>query len=143
MQSLSSKLKILRRSLKSKFKPLQLMDFEHIKLIARHMPRTEEALRKLIPESFVAAYGNAILETTMAHERDQDKFEDCVTEIDAFLRGGLPGMAVLERVYKNIIKHFGMEDDTEDVLDACKLYVHTGQQCLRRKFVAVAEEGWA
>jgi hypothetical protein len=116
------------------------MGFEHIKLIARHMPRTEEALRKLIPESFVTAYGGAILETTTAHERDQDKFEDCVAEINAFLRGGLPGMAALERVYKTIVKHFGMEDDMEDVLDACKLYVHAEQGCLRCRCVVATEE---
>jgi hypothetical protein len=140
MQSLSSKLKILRRGLKSKFRPLQLMGFEHIQLIARHMPRTEEALRKLIPESFVTAYGEAILETTIAHERDQDKFEDCIAEIDAFLRGGLPGMVALGRVYKNIIKHFGVEDDTEDVLDACRLYVHAEQGCLKCRRVVATEE---
>ena len=71
---------------------------------------------------------------------DQDKFEDCVAEIGAFLRGGLPGMAVLEKVYKNIIKHFGMARYTDKVLGACNLYVHSEQNRLKRKRSVKADE---
>jgi len=117
-----------------------LLDFDHIKIIARHMPRTEEELIKLIPESFVSAYGDKILNITLHHERDQDKFEDCIKEIGAFLRGGLPGMALLERVYTQILKGFGMEHEMEEVLDACRIYIHAEQNRLKRKRPVVAEE---
>ena len=133
--SLSSKLRDLRRrGLKTKNnKPGTLFDSDHIKTIARHMPRTEGELRKLIPESVMLAYGECIIEVTKAHNRDQGVFEDCVGEINAFTRGGLPGMAVLDRVYKNILKQYGMVDDMEEVFDACKIYLHTDQNRLKRK----------
>ena len=138
--SLSSKLRCLRRTLRSKVKPLMLMDFDNIKVIARHMPKTTEHLSSLIPASFVTAYGEKILEVTMQHERDQEKFEDCVQEINAFLRGGLPGMNRLDRVYMQILKHFDMENEIEEVLDACKIYVHPEQNRLKRKRFVEAEE---
>jgi hypothetical protein len=138
--SLSSKLRDLRRSLKSKVKPFMLFDFDHLKLLARHMPRTGDEMCKLIPESFVAAYGDKILFVTINHERDQSQFEECVQEINAFLRGGLPGMAVLERVYTQILKHFEMETDMEEVMDACKIYVHAEQNRLKRKRPLLSDE---
>ena len=126
--------------MKPKVKPHELLDFDSIKLITRHLPRTEEALRMLIPISFVTAYGERILEVTINHERDQDRFEDCVKEMDAFVRGGVPGMAVLDRVYKSILKQFGMEDEMEEVLDACKIYVHAERNCLKRRRAAEDDE---
>ena len=132
-QSLSSKLRDLRRSMKSKVASYMLFDFESIKLIARQMPQTKEELNGLIPESMVSLYGDKILEVTMAHGRDTEKFDDCVSEINAFIRGGLPGMCVLERVYPQILKHFGMQDEMEEVLDACKIYIHPEKHILCRR----------
>ena len=131
-QSLSSKLRDLRRSMKSKVASYMLLDFESIKLIARQMPQTKEELNGLIPESMVSLYGDKILEVTTAHGRDMEQFDDCVREINAFIRGGLPGMYVLKRVYPQILKHFGMQDEMEEVLDACKLYVHPEKHILCR-----------
>jgi hypothetical protein len=130
-QSLSSKLRTLRRSLKSKLKPTTVIDSDHIKLIARHMPMTATELCNLIPASIVASCGDEILKVTVSHARDQDAFEDCVKEIGAFVRGGLPGMDRLNKVYTQIIKHFHMETDVEEIIDACQLYMH--QNRLRRK----------
>jgi hypothetical protein len=134
-QSLSSKLRDLRRSLNKKNRPKagSLFDLDALKLIARYMPRTEDDLRKLIPDNVMSVCGEQILEVTKVHGRDQDMFEDCVKEIDAFLRGGLPGITVLDRVYKNILKQYEMVIDMEEVFDACKIYLHSEQNRLRRK----------
>jgi len=131
--SLTSKLIVLRRSLKRDVKPFMLLDFDHITSIATRMPKTTETLEALIPESFVAAYGDKIIEVVTTHERDEDRFDDCVKEIDAFVRGDQPGMMRLNQVYTQIIKHFEMETDMEDVFGACKIYHHTGRNCLIRK----------
>ena len=129
-QSLSSKLRALRRTLKSKLKTVLIIDVDHIKLIARHMPRTTAELVVLIPSSFVSAYGDKILELTLDHGRDQDAFDECVIEIGSFVRGGLPGMDRLNKVYTQILKHYSMEDESEEILDACYLYVHPHQKRL-------------
>lgn len=123
-QSLSSKLKALRRVVKPKFKPVLLINADHIKLIARHMPTTTRDLSDLIPSSILTAYGSDILKVTADHERDQGAFDECVMEIGSFVRGGLPGMDRLNKVYKNIIKHFGVVGDMDDVLEACHLYFY-------------------
>ena len=138
--SLLSKLRVMRRSLKSEVKPYMLIDFDHLKLVARHMPTTNDELVKLIPESFVSAYGEKILAVTTQHSRDKERFEDCVEEIKAFARGGLPGMARLELVYTQILKEFDMQDETEEILYACKLYIHPEQKCLKRKRPEISEE---
>ena len=129
--SLSSKLKDLRKKLKGTVKPYMLFDFDSIKLIARYMPETKYDLLKLIPFSFVELYGDMILEVTVAHERDKDKFEDCVLEIDAFVRGGLPGMEVLNRVYPQILKHFNTGDERDDVFYACNVSLCADQKTLK------------
>ena len=97
------------------------------------MPMTNDDLSSLIPENVMSVCGERILEVTKGHGRDQDKFEDCVKEINAFLRGGLPGMVVLKRVYKNILKWFEMENDMEEVFDTCKIYIHSDTNQLKRK----------
>ena len=79
----------------------------------------------------MASCGDEILKVNAVHTRDQDAFEDCVKEIGAFVRGGLPGMDRLNKVYTQIIKHFHMETDVEEILDACHLYMY--QNRLRRK----------
>jgi hypothetical protein len=117
-----------------------LFDDEHLKLIAHCMPRTTEELGRLIPTGFVSAYGDQILEIVAGHARDQSAYEDCVCEIRAFVRGGRPGMEVLNRVYPQILKHHQMEDDAEEVMEACKLYYHQTQNRLKRKRVMEEDE---
>ena len=130
--SLSAKLRALRRALRPKFSGAMVFDFDQLKLIARHMPRTDGALRRLLPAQMVDAYGNLILDVTAEHARDPECFEECVKEIDAFVRGGLPGMDRLNRVFPQLLKHFQLEDDAEDVLEACKLFADQ-QAHLKRK----------
>lgn len=133
-KSLSSKLRCLRRDLVANRQGKDMcFDLDQLKHIARYMPKTNDDLCSLIPENVVSACGERILEVTKGHGRDQDKFEDCVKEINAFLRGGLPGMAVLGRVYRNILKWFEMENDMEEVFDTCKIYIHSDTNQLKRK----------
>ena len=138
--SLSSKLKDLRKTLKPTVKPLMLLTFEHIHLIARHMPISKDSLLKLIPESFVGLYGDKILEVTVAHERDCGAFDDCVQEIDAFVRGGLPSMEVLNRVYPQILLHFNMGGEMDEVFEACKITLSADQKKLKRKYAAISDD---
>jgi hypothetical protein len=88
----------------------------------------------------VDAYGERILEITAAHERDQADFEECVLEIKAFSRGGLPGMERLDAVYTQILKHFNMEGESEEIFDACSLYFDADRNRLKRKRTASAVE---
>jgi hypothetical protein len=134
--SLSLKLRDLRRALRSKAaKTAPLFDEDHLKQIAHHMPKTKEELGRLIPLWCLGAYGDRILEVTANHPRDQAAYEDCILEIGAFVRGGMPGMEVLNRVYPQILKHFEMEDEAEEVFEACKIYLNQTQNCLKRKRV--------
>ena len=82
--SLSAKLRDLRRELRPKFNGGMLYDHDQLKLIARHMPMNDAALRALIPDKMVDAYGKQILGVTTEHTRDQECFEECVKEIGAF-----------------------------------------------------------
>ena len=134
--SLSSKLRVLRRTLRSKFKPTMVFDLDHLKLIARHMPKTSAELSTHIPSHMVTAYGDKILEVTIAHGRDQSRFEECVLEIRAFARGGLPGMDRLDKIYTQVLKHFEMEDETEEIFDACNLFYDINRNRLSRKRTA-------
>jgi len=119
---LSSKVRTFRRSLARK----QQLVFgeDQIKLISRHMPRDFETLRTkcgLTPRQ-IESYGNRLLAITGAHERDQEKFEDCYKEIKAFASGGLYAMERLNKVGARILEHFGMEDEKYDVLSAAGVY---------------------
>ena len=138
--SLSAKLRDLRRELRPKFNGGMLYDHDQLKLIARHMPMNDAALRALIPDKMVDAYGKQILGVTTEHTRDQECFEECVKEIGAFTRGGLPGMDRLRRVYTQILKHFKLEDDTDDVLEACKLYMNPENRLSLRRMRADDDE---
>ena len=138
--SLSAKLRDLRRALRPKFNGVMLFDVDQLKLIARHMPRTDEALRALIPDRLVDAYGKQILGVTTDHTRDPVCFEECIKEIGAFTRGGLPGMDRLNRTYTQILKHFKLEDDMDDVLEACKLYMNPENRLSLRRMRADDDE---
>jgi hypothetical protein len=142
MTSLSSKLRELRKILK-KNKSNPVFDNEQLIAVARHMPRDDASLARYLSQQQVEAYGDDVLQVTQAHtRRDQAKFEDCILEMGAFVRGGIPGMARLDSVYPNIIRHFGVMSELEEVLEALKLYVHTGEDktTIKRKSVKDEEE---
>ena len=144
MTSLSSKLRGLRKALR-KNKSNPALEDEQLIAVARHMPRDADSLARYLSVEQVGAFGDDVLQVTQAHtSRDQAKFEDCILEMGAFERGGLPGMARLDSVYPRILKHFGVMNDMEEVLEALKLYVcynvHTGQNKIKRKWVKDEED---
>ena len=71
--------------MRSKFKPVLVIDADHIKLIARFMPTKVEELGNIIPQSIVDSCGDEILKVTRNHERDQESFEECVLEIGSLI----------------------------------------------------------
>ena len=115
---------------------------EQMDLVTRHLPMDTEDLRTKcgMIETQIKAYGAQILGITKAHGRDQEKFEECVAEIKAFVRGGMAGMQILNRVYTNIIKHYEMEPEMHDVLKAAGAYLDTDSGKIKRKMVKQADE---
>jgi hypothetical protein len=49
-------------------------------------------------------------------------------------------MECLNRVYPNIIKHFRMANDIDEVFDAAGIRMNAHQQKLKRKFTKGAED---
>ena len=127
-QSLSSKLK----EMLSVENDMQIT-LDEINLIALTMPTTESELAKLIPETVISSHGGKILDATNNHARKLARFGDCRDEFNTFIRGGVPGMARLNLVYKNILKEFDMEQESKDILHVCKLYIHNETNCLKRR----------
>ena len=135
--SLSSKLRVFRKTLrKSIEKKSAVFDDDQLRSVARHMPREKDELSKHLSQDQMKIFGDDMLKVTLAHtSRDQAKFEECILEIGAFERGGLPGMERLDRVYISILRHYGVEVDMEEVFEALKIYVHPTQNKIKRKRV--------
>jgi hypothetical protein len=122
--SLSSKLRDFRKTLKKK-KNAVSFDDDQMRAISRHMPRDESSLKPFLSKEQMFSIGPNILEITQAHtSRDQDKFDECILEMSAFKRGGMPGMECLNKVYPQILRHFHIGDDVDEVLDALDLFVN-------------------
>jgi len=141
MVPLSKKLHRFRYTLVNKQK--MIFSADQVELVARYMPTDADALRTKcgLIDTQIKAYGEQLLGITRAHERDQEKFEDCVAEINAFVRGGMAAMQILNKVYKRIIAHFGMDAEMYDVLKAAGVYVDadTGK-LIRRKVCRKLDE---
>ena len=138
--SLSSKLREFRKELR-KGKKKAVYDDDQMRLLARNMPRDTDSLKEYLNAEQIKSFGNELLEITQAHTtRDQAKFEECILEMGAFVRGGLPGMELLNRVYPQIIKHFGVTVDMEEVFEALKIYVNLNQNKIKRKWVKEEED---
>ena len=113
-----------------------MFDDDQLRSIARYMPREMDDLSKHLSQEQIKLFGDDMLRITLAHtSRDQAKFEECILEIGAFERGGLPGMERLDRVYNMILRHYCVEVDMEEVFEALKLYVHPTQNKIKRKRV--------
>jgi hypothetical protein len=113
----------LRNEAVSINKTPHLAEADFVKL-AIHMPTTDSAVKSVLADSDKhKAHCKWILRITTAHERDQDKFNDCVGEMRAFVRGGRAAMEILCKVFRNIVMHYGMQNEMDLVLDACGLYV--------------------
>ena len=91
---------------------------EQIKRITRTLPTQMDGLVDILTESQRASIGEDVLRITCAHERDQERFEECVLELRAFSTGGLYAMQLLNNVYPNILAHYGMQGEKWEVLTA-------------------------
>ena len=139
--SLSSKLRDFRKTLKKKNKDAQAFDDDQLRAVARHMPMDAESLGKFLSKEQMDAFGEGVLDVTQAYtRRDQDMFEECILEMGAFVRGGLPGMECLNRVYTQILKHYRVADNVEEVFEALELYVNHKTDKIMRKRVKIEEE---
>ncbi len=62
----------------------------------------------------------------------EEQFEGCAQEMKAFVRGGLPGMQVLNKVYRQILKHYDATDDEPRALFFAGLYFDQEEQLLKK-----------
>ena len=133
MESLYTKLR-RQHTLKCKSGVKSLLEEAEITSIARYMPVTPEELEKILQSADKRlAHAEWILEATRAHWRDQNQFNDCVSEIMAFVNGGTSAINILKNVFRRIITHYEMDGDTSSVLDACGLYWQPFEGALKRK----------
>lgn len=143
MTSLSSKLREFRKGLRKggKSKAGVVYDDDQLRSIARHMPRDVDSLRQYLSPDQMNAYGDDVLNIMQTHSsRDQEKFEECILEIGAFVRGGLPGMECLNKVYLQILQHYDLKDDMEEVFEELKLYVNLKRNRIMCKWAKDEEE---
>ncbi len=140
MTSLSSKLRDFRKGLRKEGNAKVAYDDDQLRSIARHMPKDAASLGRFLSSTQMDAYGDDMLCIMQAHSRDQAKFEDCILEIGAFARGGLPGMECLNKVYLQILKHYGVKEDMEEVFEELKLYVNLKRNRVMCKLVKDEEE---
>jgi hypothetical protein len=138
--SLSSKLRDLRKKLRKSKLEFSFQD-EELSSIGRRMPRDVDSLRKILSPEQVDAFGDDILTITQLHSRDQAKFDDCILEMGAFVRGGMPGMEFLDKVYLRILQHYEVGDDTDVVFEALGIFVNPKQNKIMRKWVEEGEDG--
>ena len=131
--SLSSKLRDFRRNSKD----ARTFDDDQLRAIARHMPRDAELLGKFLSQEQVDAFGEGVLDVTRAYtRRDQAVFEECILEVGTFVRGGLPGIETLNRVYTQIVKHYVVADNVEELFEALGLYInHKTDKIMHKKIV--------
>jgi hypothetical protein len=91
---------------------------DQIKRITRALPTQADGLAGILTESQLLTTSEDVLRITRAHERDQERFDECVLELRAFSSGGLYAMELLNNVYPNILTHYGMQGEKWEVLTA-------------------------
>lgn len=138
--SLSSKLRDFRKGLRKGGNTKVAYGDDQLRSIARHMPKDAASLGRFLSSAQMDTYGDDMLHIMQAHSRDQAKLEDCILEIGAFTRGGLPGMERLDKVYLQILKHYGVKGDMEEVFEELKLYVNPKRNRLMCKLVTDEED---
>ena len=133
--SLEAKMRVFRNTLSRKYNDDTVFSADQMVLICSHMPLDDEALKTKckLDEHQIQTYGNQLLAITRIHERNQTKFDDCVSEMKAFVNGGAYGMERLGRVYMQIIEHFGLENEKWTVLAAAGVYLNLDSNTLKRR----------
>ena len=91
---------------------------DQIKLIARRLPRDMDALETILSKEEISIMGESVLSITQKHERNQERFDECVRELRAFSSSGLYAMHLLNKVHPLILDYYGMQGEKWEVLSA-------------------------
>jgi hypothetical protein len=143
MESLAYKLHKQQKRIKYttlKTRPTLLLSKSEINQIVKHFPKELSTLTSLIGAEKATVYGNDVLKVICAHPRDQEAFLDCVLEMDAFVRGGDPGIYTLGLVYRQIMGHFKVFAEINEIFDILDLSTHQLSGKLQRKYHRVSDE---
>ena len=143
MESLIYKLQNQQKAKKKaelRSKPSLLCTKEDIAQIVKHFPKDMALLTTLIGPGKAECHGVEILKIIKDHPRDQDEFMDCVREMEAFTRGGECGMYLLDRLYRQIMGHFKMMPEINEIFEILQLYTHITTGKLKRKFFKSIED---
>jgi hypothetical protein len=143
MESLAFKLQKQQRRLKSttlKTRPTLLISKEELRRVVKNFPTTSDMLSTFIGENKAAVYGEEILKIIEHHPRDQAAFLDCVLEMEAFVRGGDTGVYILDGVYRQILGHFKMMGEINEIFDILDLCTHQLTGKLKRKYHRASDE---
>jgi hypothetical protein len=122
------------RRLNHQIRPTHMrMDNDTMMNLSVRMPGDSVSLSEHITGAQMKAFGDQVLSLIQAHPRDSEKFKDCVAEMRAFATGGEYAMDVLGKVYGNILRHFDMEKEKEEIMAAVGVYEKEGKLLLRGK----------
>jgi hypothetical protein len=110
-------------SLTRKLQSVKGLTTSQIKLIARHMPRDTDTLASaLANEGQLSDKARArVLEITSTHVRDQKSFDECLSHVQAFAKGGPYGMQMLNTLIDVILGHFAMEKERWEILTSANV----------------------
>lgn len=143
MESLFFKLRKQQRRLKTttlKTRPTLLMSKEEMMRVVKNFPADSNALKTYIGADKAAAYGEEIVQIIKDHPRDQAAFLDCVLELEAFVRGGDSGIYILDGVYRQILSHFKMMDEINEIFEILDLCTHQFTGKVKRKFHRISDD---
>ena len=105
------------KSLTLKLQSTHALTADQIKRVACNLPRDADPLREMAP-GLEDSDLDKILKITRAHERDQERFQECVSVLRAYAQGGNYGMHLLNKLHDVIIMHYEMQDEKWEVLTA-------------------------
>jgi hypothetical protein len=105
------------KSIGIKLQSTHALTADQLKCVVTHLPRDADRLREMAP-GMDEGDMEKVLAITRAHERNQERFAECVSHLRAYVRGGEYSMHLLNKLYGVIIAYFGMQDETWEVLIA-------------------------
>ena len=105
------------RSLGLKLQSTRTLTADQLNRVVARLPRDADSLREMAP-GLDEGDVEKVLAITRAHERNQERFTECVSHLRAYVRGGEYSMHLLNTLYGVIIAYFGMQDETWEVLIA-------------------------
>ena len=105
------------KSIGIKLQKTHTLTEDQLKCVVTYLPRDANHLREIVPD-INESNVEKVLAITRAHERNQERFTECVSHLRAYVRGGEYSMHLLNKLYGVIIAYFGMQDETWEVLIA-------------------------